>query len=73
MYLIISTLFLFMCNAFDGVMYTPNNFPSDAFSFDEIGLIVSKHKLMKLGRRDTPFLPKLNDLHGFVVSEHAIM
>nr|GEW47173.1 retrovirus-related Pol polyprotein from transposon TNT 1-94 [Tanacetum cinerariifolium] len=47
--------------AFGEVMYTP---PNDAFSFDEIGLIVSKHDLIKSGRRDMSFPSKLIDLHG---------
>nr|GEX00645.1 putative reverse transcriptase domain-containing protein [Tanacetum cinerariifolium] len=34
--------------AFDRVMYTPNDFRVDAFSFDEIGLTVSKHDLIKV-------------------------
>nr|GEX49654.1 hypothetical protein [Tanacetum cinerariifolium] len=35
-------------SAFDGDMYTPNDFHIDAFSFDEIGLTDSKHDLIKV-------------------------
>nr|GEV18285.1 retrovirus-related Pol polyprotein from transposon TNT 1-94 [Tanacetum cinerariifolium] len=41
-----------------------NDYRNDAFFFDEIGLIFSKYDLTKLGQRDTPFTPKLIDLHG---------
>ncbi|GJY22282.1 hypothetical protein Tco_0394848 [Tanacetum coccineum] len=54
-------------HAVDGVMYTPNDYRNNAFSFDEIGLTVSKHDLIKLGQRGTPFPPKLNDLHGLTL------